>query len=330
MKVGMFNSLRGGAGRFAASVAKYNGDIEFIQFDCPPTLENVDKLRGCEGFLFSPFKNDGDAFWKKVSEAGVKYVVTCSTGYDHVNLEAMKKYGLKAANVPSYSPNAISEHTIMLLLALLRKLRKQFANTARYDMSLDGLMGSEVRNQVIGIVGTGKIGCTTVKILTGFGPKKIYAYSHHENAKVKGLVEYISLDELYKKCDVIIFHCAYNAQNYHMVNADSIAKMKTSVLLINVARGPLFDTQAVLDGLNSGKLGGVAMDVIEGEEILRGRPQGQNDLPILDELMKHDNFTFTMHTAFYTDEAEQNMSDATLENFNEYRTMGCCKNELVK
>ena len=146
MKVGMFNSLRGGAARFAESVKKYNGDIEFVDLDCPPTLENVEKLRGCEGFLFSPFKNDGDIFWKKVSEVGVKYVVTCSAGYDHFDLAAMKKYGLKAANVPFYSPNAVAEHAVMLLLASLRKLRTQFENISQYNMSLDGLMGSEVRN----------------------------------------------------------------------------------------------------------------------------------------------------------------------------------------
>ena len=96
MKVGMFNSLRGGAARFAESVKKYNGDIEFVDLDCPPTLENVEKLRGCEGFLFSPFKNDGDIFWKKVSEVGVKYVATCSAGYDHFDLAAMKKYHVDA------------------------------------------------------------------------------------------------------------------------------------------------------------------------------------------------------------------------------------------
>lgn len=329
MKVGMFNSLRGGAARFANSIAKYDGAIEFMELDCSPSLENVEKLSGCEGFLFSPFKNDGDIFWRKVSEAGVKYVVTCSAGYDHFDLAAMKKYGLKAANVPSYSPNAVSEHTVMLLLASLRKLRKQFMNIDQYDMSLDGLMGSEVRNQVIGIVGAGRIGYTTIKILTGFEPRKIYTCAHHEDEKVKELAEYAPREELYAKCDVIIFHCAYNKENHHMVNAEAIAKMKQGVILINTARGALFDTQAVLEGLKNGKLGGVAMDVIEGEEILR-RPQGQNDLPILDKLLQHENFTFTMHTAFYTDEADRNQSDITLQNFNEYRTTGQCRYELVK
>ena len=329
MKVGMFNSLRGSAARFAESVKKYNGDIEFVDLDCPPTLENIEKLSGCEGFLFSPFKNDGDIFWKKVSEVGVKYVVTCSAGYDHFDLAAMKKYGLKAANVPFYSPNAVAEHAVMLLLASLRKLRTQFENISQYNMSLDGLMGSEVRNQVIGIVGAGRIGTTTIKILTGFGPKKIYACSPDERDEVKQMAEYVSIDELYAKCDVIIYHCAYNKENHHMVNARTIEKMKPGVLLINVARGGLFDTQAILDGLNSGKLGGVALDVIEGEETLR-KPQGQNDLPILDELLKHENFIFTMHTAFYTDEADRNQSDTTLENFNEYRTTGQCRYELVK
>lgn len=329
MKVGMFNSLRGGAARFANSVAKYNGDIEFVEFDCPPTLENVEKLRGCEGFLFSPFKNDGDAFWKKVAEVGVKYVVTCSAGYDHFDLEAMKKYGLKAANVPFYSPNAISEHAVMLLLGLLRHFRTQIKNVEAYNMSLDGLMGREVRNQTIGIVGAGRIGFTTIKILSGFGVRKIYVSDNHERNEVKQYAEYLPLDELYEKCDVIIYHCAYHEENHHMVNKEAIAKMKKGVLLINVARGGLFDADAVLEGLEKGKLGGVALDVIEGEEILR-KPQGQNNLPILNELMKHDNFLFTMHTAFYTDEADRNQSDTTLENFNEYRLTGQCKYELVK
>lgn len=329
MKVGFFNTLRGGAGRFAESIKKYDGAIEFVDLDCPPTLENVAKLKGCEGLLFSPYKNDGDIFWQKVSEAGVKYVVTCSAGYDHFDLAAMKKYGLKAANVPYYSPNAVAEHAVLLLLASLRKLRTQLSRVEKYDMSLDGLMGSEVRNQVVGIVGAGRIGTVTIKILNGFGAKKIYAYSLDENDEVKKMAEYVSLEELYQKCDVIIFHCAYSKQNHHMVNAQTIAQMKPGVLLINAARGGLFDTQAVLDGLNSGHLGGVALDVIEGEEILR-RPQGQNDLPVLDELLKHENFLFTMHTAFYTDEADRNQSDTTLENFNEYRTTGQCRFELVK
>lgn len=329
MKVGMFNSLRGGAKRFEDSVKKYNGDIEFVEFDCPPTLENVEKLRGCEGFLFSPFKNDGEEFWKKVSEAGVKYVVTCSAGYDHFNLDAMKKYGLKAANVPFYSPNAISEHAVMLLLATLRNLRKQFENIQYYNMSLDGLMGREVRNQTIGIVGAGRIGYITMKILSGFGAKKIYACDPYPNEKVSEIAEYVSIEELYEKCDVVIFHCVYNEENHHMVNAETISKMKDGIILINVARGALFDTQALLDGLNSGKIGGAALDVIEGEEILR-RTNGDNRLPILDELLKHENFTFTMHTAFYTDEADRNQSDTTLENFNEYRTTGECRYELVK
>ncbi|MDO4293644.1 MAG: NAD(P)-dependent oxidoreductase [Eubacteriales bacterium] len=329
MKVGMFSSLRGGPQRFEESRKKYGDAFEFVDLPCPPTPENAERLKGCEAFLFSPFKNDGDLFWKKVSEAGVKYVVTCSAGYDHFDLEAMKKYGLKAANVPSYSPNAVAEHTVMLLLASLRKLRRQLSNIEHYDMELDGLMGREVRNQIIGVVGAGHIGAVTLEILKGFGPKKLYAYSPHRRARIGELAEYASLEEIYEKCDVILFHCALNDENYHMVNTETIARMKPGVLLVNTARGKLFDAWAVLEGLESGQLGAVAMDVIEGEEILR-RPQGQNDLPVLDRLLAHDNFLFTMHTAFYTDEADRNMADTTLANLNEYRTTGSCRNELVK
>ncbi len=329
LKVGMFNNVRGGYGRFDHSLSRYDGKIELEVFDCPAVTENLDRLKGCEALILTANGETDELFWKTLAETGVKYVATCSAGYDHFNLDAMKKYGLKGANVPFYSPNAISEHAVLLMLSVLRNFREQIINIEKSRYSIEGLIGKEVRNQTIGIVGAGRIGYTTMKCLSGFGPEKIYAYDPYQNDKVKEYAEYVSLDELYEKCDVIIYHCIYNKENHHMVNADTISKMKDGVYLINVARGGLFDNKAVYEAVCSGKIAGLGLDVIEGEENIENK-SGTGELEILTTLLKHPNVIFTPHSAFYTDEADRNLSDITIDNIYEYMTTGTCKNELVK
>ena len=191
-------------------------------------------------------------------------------------------------------------------------------------------MGKEIRNQTIGIVGAGRIGYTTMKCLSGFGPT-ILAHDPFENDKVREYAEYVSLEELYQKSDVIIYHCIYNEENHHMVNRNTIATMKDGVILINVARGGLFDMEAVLEAVKSGKVGALGIDVIEDEMELRKTPAGAEcPIPVLKELLTHDNVIFTNHTAFYTDEAERNMIDTCMENLYSYMTTGECRYELVK
>lgn len=328
MKAGCYLNVRGGVKRFEERLKKYGDEIELIQFDCYPSIETVSMLKdnGCEAMVYTPTKMLGDDFWKIAADGGLKYVVTCSAGYDHFNLEAMKKYGLKGANVPVYSPNAISEHAVMLTLSILRNYRKQILNIQNGIYPINGLMGKEIRNQVIGIVGAGRIGYTTMKILKGFGPKKILTYDPYPNDKVKEIAEYVSLEELYKKSDVIIYHCIYNESNHHMVNEKTIRTMKDGVILVNVARGGLFNINDVYDAICSGKIGGLAIDVIEGEDIIRSGGK----LPIIDKLLEHDNVVFTNHTAFFTDEAERNMVDTMVDNLHDYMTTGSCKFELVK
>lgn len=192
-------------------------------------------------------------------------------------------------------------------------------------------MGKEIRNQVIGIVGTGRIGMTTVKCLAGFGPEKILAYDPYENPAIKNLVTYTDLETLYRTSDVIIFHCVATAENYHMINAESIAKMKNGVMLINAARGTLFDNYAVLQAVKSGKIGGLGIDVIEGEEKLKESvPEGECPLPELKELLEYPNVVYTHHTAFYTDEAYRNLTETAIDNLLEYEKTGSCERELVQ
>lgn len=329
MKIGVFNTVRGGVSRFLPGVSRYGDQMELVDFGCPPTPENLYKVKGCEAILYTPTDKAPEAFWKKLAEYGVKYVVTSSAGYDHFDLKAMKKYGLKGANVPFYSPNAIAEHAVLTVLALLRQYRKQIHKIDHFDYEISDVMGKEIRNQVIGIVGAGRIGYTTMKCLSGFGPK-ILTYDPYENDKVKELAEYVSLEELYQRSDVIIYHCIYNEANHHMVNRDTIATMKNGVMLVNVARGGLFDIDAVAEAVENGKIGGLGIDVIEGEMALRKTYGEGCPIPVLDRLLTHENVIFTNHTAFYTDEAEKNMIDTAADNLYSYMTTETCQYELVK
>ena len=329
MKIGMFSTVRGGIERFAPHAAAYNGEVELVRFDVPPTVENLELARGCDALIYTSADKAPEEFWAKMAEVGIHFVATPTTGYDHFDLEAMKKYGIRSANVPFYSPNSVAEHAVLSVLALLRLYRKQFLLTEKNVYGLAGLMGKEMRNQTVGIVGAGRIGFTTMKCLSGFGPKAIIAYDLYPNDTVKELAEYVSLEELYERADVIIYHCVYNETNHHMVNKESIAKMKDGVLLVNVARGPIFDTKAVLEGMKSGKLGGVALDVLEEEGVLKGKTQ-LDDCPIpeLKELMTYPNFIFTNHSAFFTDEADKDMSKMPVDNLYEFVTTGECPYEL--
>lgn len=333
MKVGMYSTTTDGEKRFLPYKDKYDKKLELFNFACPPSYENLDKIKeyGCEALIYFNPKHEDEAYFEKLAKMGIRYLCTSSAGFDHFNLEAMRKNGIKGANVPQYSPNAISEHTVLLTLSVLRNYREQIKRIEKAEYGIDGLMGKEIRNQVIGIVGTGRIGSTTVKCLQGFNPKKILAYSLSENPTLKNIVTYNDEDTLYRTCDVIIFHCAATAENYHMINDESLSKMKDGVILINAARGSLFDNSAILKAVKSGKIGGLGIDVIEGEEMLKGT---QTDIPCpvpeLSELLKYPNVTFTRHTAFYTDEAFKNMTMTTIDNLLEYESTGSCVNELIK
>ncbi|MDD4320319.1 MAG: NAD(P)-dependent oxidoreductase [Acidaminococcaceae bacterium] len=333
MNIGIFTTAGGGGGIFQEYIKKHSEKLTLIELEGLPTIENLRKLKenNCTAMIYISDHQESGAFFQTIAEQGVKYICCCSAGYEYLNLEAMKKYGIKGANVPEYSPNAISEHTVMLLLALLRKLRTQILRVEVNNFTRQGLQGQEVRNMTIGIVGAGRIGYTTLQCLSGFNPKKIYVYDHLEKEKVKKYAEYASLNTLYKESDVVIYHCSYNEENYHMVNAKTLAEMKDNVILINVARGPLFDMTAVLEGLGQGKIGALGLDVIEGEGLLKKSKNPQKcPLPILEKILQYENVIFTSHTAYYTDEAIRNLSAITVENAYSYAMTGNCPNELVK
>ena len=266
----------------------------------------------------------------KLAGLGVKLLALRSNGYNHIDLQAAAGK-LKVVHVPRYSPYAVAEYTIGLILCLARKLHTIYANTRGNNFSLKGLQGFELHGKTAGVIGCGQIGAIVVKLLSGFG-MKIYV---HDVAKNDRLVQetgciYTDLDTLYKESDIITLHCPLFAQNKHMINQTSIAKMKDGVVLINTSRGGLVHTQDLLEGLKTKKLGGAALDVYEEEEryFYEDLSQSFIDDDLLARLLTFPNVVVSSHLAFFTKEAVHDIVHTTLSNVKAFFDGEPLKNEV--
>ena len=308
---------------------KYNYDLTFMTEQL--TDDNLETAKGYDAISINAGCSITAGKAARLKEMGVRYIMTRAAGKDHLDIDAIKKEGLKSANVPAYSPNAISEHTLLLILATLRKLKKQLKEIEDRYFFITGLRGKELRSMTVGVVGTGRIGSQTVRNLSGFGCR-ILACDKYINPDVAGMAEYVSFDELLSEADIIVLHCPMIQENYHLINKETIEKMKDGAILVNTARGGLVDTQAVYDALTRGKISAFAMDVYEFEGKTQRKDYRGKELDdeLLKNLLEMDNVIFTSHTAFYTDEAIENIIGTSLENISEWETTGSCRNETEK
>lgn len=286
-------------------------DVEIVPIRETPSPENAKLAKGCEGVsvITTPVTEDIIRVWK---EAGVKHISTRTIGYDHVDLQAAKKYGMTVSNV-TYSTGSVADYTVMLILMTLRKMKSIIKRAEGMDYSLEGSIGKEMGDLTIGVVGTGKIGTHVMKNLSGFGCK-IAAYDPYENDEAKKYGVYCSLDEIFKNCDIITFHTPATESSYHMVNEESIKSMKDGVILINTARGSIIDTPAFIDAVECGKIGAAALDVIENElGIFYGdykyQVVGHREMSILKDL---PNVLMLPHMAFYTENAVSDMVEHSI------------------
>jgi len=234
---------------------------------------------------------------------GVKYVTTRTIGYDHIDVKAAKTLGMTVANAP-YGPCGVADYAVMLILMTVRKMKRILERTNIQDYSLKGIQGRELKDLTVGVIGTGRIGRTVLQNLSGFGCGRI-AYDLYESREVKESgVSYVTLDEMWRRADVITLHAPLTDENYHMINEDAISRMKDGVMIINTARGGLIDSEALISGIESGKIGGAGLDVVENEfglyyydhksDILNNRE--------LALLRSFPNVTVSHHMAFYTDD----------------------------
>ncbi len=261
---------------------------------------------------------------------GTKYIAMRCAGFNNVDLSAIKEFGMKVVRVPAYSPYAVAEHTMGLLLALNRRLYRAYNRVREGNFSLQGLVGFDVHGLTVGIIGTGTIGEKVVRLFNGFGCK-VLCYDVFENDAVKALgAEYVPLDTLFAQSDIVSLHCPLLESTHHIINADSIAQMKPGVTLLNTSRGALIDTSAVIEGLKSGHVANLGIDVYEEEDNLFFEDQSgevmQDD--VFARLLTFPNVLITGHQAFFTSNALTQIARTTLQNLLELEQSGQSANEI--
>ncbi|AYN67226.1 2-hydroxyacid dehydrogenase [Euzebyella marina] len=254
---------------------------------------------------------------KKLGAFEVKYIALRSAGYNHVDMEKANEMNIKVARVPAYSPYAIAEHTVALILALNRKLIRAHSRVREQNFSLNGLTGFDLNGKIVGVMGTGKIGAVLIKILHGFGCKILaYDVNKDEDLVEKFGARYTDCKTLCSEADIISLHVPLTSETRHIINAEQIGVMKKGVMLINTSRGGLVDTKAVIEGLKTEKVGYFGMDVYEEEEGLFFEDHSDEILQddVIARLMTFKNVLITSHQAFLTDTALTNIADTTVYN----------------
>src|SRR5680860_105048 len=295
------------------------------------TLNTAELAKDCEAISIFTEDDATAPILDRLHELGVRFIALRSAGYNNIDVAYAKKLGIKMARVPEYSPNAIAEFTIAVMLALNRKLIRTHYRIMEMNFSLDGLVGFDMNGKTVGIVGTGKIGQVVAKILSGFGCR-LLAYDPIENKELttKYEVVYTDFDNLCHQSDIITLHAPLIEETHHMVNEKTIARMKKGVMLINAGRGALVNTQSVIDALKSGQIGYFGMDVYEEEKGLYFEDHSEDILKDdkMARLMTHRNVMISSHQAFLTDTALRNIANTTFENLDKMEKGIACENEI--
>jgi D-lactate dehydrogenase len=319
MKVAIFSTKKYDREFLQTANQNYNYELQFFE----PRLEEKTALLAAGFDVVCAFVNDriDRATLKILADNNIKLIALRCAGFNNIDLSAAQELNLTIARVPAYSPYAVAEHTIALILTLNRQIHRAYNRTREGNFSLDGLLGFDLYGRTVGIIGTGKIGRIVSQILQGFGCK-ILAYDKYPNAELqeKG-VEYVSLEQLVNNADIITLHCPLTPETERLINARLIAQMKRGTMLINTSRGGLIDTKAVIDGLKSHQIGYLALDVYEGEANLffedRSNDIIQDD--IFERLLTFPNVIITGHQAFFTQNALQNIATTTLTNIHDFQ-----------
>ena len=311
------------------SFERYSGSEEmtFKFFDTKLNEDTVELAK--ESDAVCVFVNDtvNAAVIDKLYEYGVKIIALRSAGYNNVDVQAA--FGkVHVVHVPAYSPYAVAEHAMALLLTSIRRIHKAYNRTREFNFSLNGLTGFDLHSKTVGVIGTGKIGRIFIDICRGFG-MKVIAYDAYP-AKDSG-IDYVSLEELFKESDIISLHCPLTPETNHMIDEAAIEKMKKGVVIVNTSRGALIDTEALLKGIKARKVGAACLDVYEEEADIFFEDRSGHILndDLLSRLISMPNVIVTSHQAFLTQEALYNIAETTVKNIKSYFTNdGICDNEL--
>lgn len=309
------------------SFEKYiNDDFQIKFFETKLNEDTVDLARGFDGVCIFVNDNANKNVIDALYQMGVKFIALRCAGYNNVDVEyAFKK--LHIFHVPAYSPYAVAEHTMAMLLTSIRRIHKAYNRTKDFNFSLNGLTGFDLHGKTIGVVGTGKIGRIFINICNGFG-MNVIAYDKYP-AKDSD-INYVTLDELLEKSDIISFHCPLNEESYHLINSESIKKLKKGVILVNTSRGQLIDSEALLDGIKERKIGAACLDVYDEESDIFFNDYSGHIVAddTLARLITMPNVLVTSHQAYLTTEALSNIAEVTVNNIKSFEAEQSCENEL--
>ncbi len=304
------------------------GGVEFKFFEMRLGEDTAWLARGCDGVC--AFVNDtvNSKVIDILCELGIRLLALRCAGYNNVDL-GYAKDRLCVVHVPAYSPHAVAEHAMAMLLTSIRRIHKAYIRTRDFNFSLNGLCGFELYGKTVGIIGTGRIGMAFIEICRGFG-MKVMAYDKypaHNNG-----VAYVSLERIFEESDIISFHCPLSSQTYHMLNAETVKRLKRGVIIVNTSRGALIDSEALLTGIKERIIGATCLDVYEEESDVFFE-DNSGHIPSDDTLARllfMPNVIITSHQAFLTEEALDAIARTTVGNILEFFETGGCKNEVVR
>ncbi len=322
-------SIHGFDKPFIEKLGKGKHELVFTEL---PLNENTAHLaEGFEAVALFTSDNVSSKVIEQLHTLSVRFIALRSVGYDHVDIAKAKKLNIKVANVPAYSPYAIAEHSVALLMALNRKIILAQELMKQNDFRLDKLVGFDLHNKTIGVVGTGKIGSAFIRIMHGFGCK-ILAYDIEQDNELieQCRVQYTSLETLCKNSDVISVNCPLNDATKYMFNKKTFSQMKSGVVFINTARGGIVNTKDLLDALAHGIVGSAGLDVYEHEKpiFFYNHSNTQIEDELFEKLRSHENVIITGHQAFLTNEALQGIAKTTIDNLDQWSQTGKSENEV--
>jgi len=328
MKVAVFNTKSHDREFLDSANLKFGHELVFFE----PLLRPETAVLA-DGFpVACVFVNDNlnSDVLTRLAQQGTRMIALRCAGFNNINLTAAENLGLTVVRVPAYSPNAVAEHTVALILALNRKIHRAYNRVREGNFSLEGLLGFNLQGKSIGIIGTGKIGTVVAKILNGF-ECPLLAHDPFPNPDCKALgVNYISLSDLFVESDIITLHCPLTPETHHLIDVYALNKMKSGVKLINTSRGEVIDTHAVIHALKSGKIGFLGLDVYEEEGDLFYQDLSNRIITddVFARLLTFPNVIITGHQAYFTHEALENIAETTLSNITDFEEGRECANQI--
>ncbi len=315
---------------FTRELKNYPGvEIKFLKADL--TRNTAELAHGYDAVCAFVNSEIGTQTVETLHKNGIRLILMRCAGFNNVDLDTVEKLGIRILRVPGYSPEAVAEHAMGLALTVNRRLHKSYLKVRENDFSLGSLMGFNFYQKTAGVVGTGKIGAAMARICYGFG-MKVLAYDVYENPSLKDIVTYVSLDELLAQSDLVTLHCPLTDHTYHLINRETIQKMKDGVILVNTSRGALVKTEDLIEGIRARKFFGVGLDVYEEEapNVFEDRSDEILEHSVTARLLSFPNVMITSHQGFFTREALSAIARTTLDNVKVFETNAESSNDVLK